>query len=258
VTVYKCDGEHKDWSPEEQACDFALVLVRSGAFRRRIDGIETLAEPLVAYLERPGSVYQVAHPRGGDICTAIGLSETTIDSIIDPSQVPSGSLLHIKPAEDLAHRLLLMRLRGRAEQDELLERTFALAGGLLRKQALQPDVCSVPTSLRRIADQVREALSDQPNLNLQELADLLGLSIYYVSRAFRSATGLTVSQYRLSVRAKLAMDRMESGESNLAALAIECGFSDQPHMTRTLRRETELTPFRLLKTLARKATDGPN
>src|SRR5260370_15752666 len=177
---------------------------------------------------------------------------------MEPSQVPSGSFFHIKPAEDMGHRLLLMRLRGRAEQDALLDRPFGLQGGLLRKQALQPDVCSVPTSLRRIADQVREALSDQPNLNLQEVADLLGLSIYYVSRAFRSATGLTVSQYRLSVRAKLAMDRMESGESNLAALAIECGFSDQPHMTRTLRRETELTPFRLLKTLARKATDGPN
>src|SRR5260370_31327510 len=89
VTVYKCDGEHKDWSPEEQACDFALVLVRSGAFRRRIDGIETLAEPLVAYLERPGSVYQVAHPRGGGICTALGLSEKTNGSIIQPSQMAS-------------------------------------------------------------------------------------------------------------------------------------------------------------------------
>jgi AraC-like DNA-binding protein len=52
------------------------------------------------------------------------------------------------------------------------------------------------------------------------------------------------------------MDRIEGGESNLSKIAAECGFADQPHMTRILRRETRLTPGRLRKTVARMTVDG--
>lgn len=246
VTIFECDGRHTGWSSDEPVSEFAVVLVRSGVFRRRVDGIETLAEPMAGYVERPGSIHQVAHPAGGDVCTAIALSAEAADSIIDPSRLANGSRIHIGAGEDLAHRLLLKRVREAAEQSELVERTVTLAGRALGRIApanfgLASDRC------KRMADQVREALNEEPNLDLHDLADLVGRSVYHVSRAFKSATGLTISQYRLSVRARLAMDLLEGGESNLARIALECGFGDQPHMTRTLRSQTSHTPRRLME-----------
>ena len=246
VTVVECDGGHAPWSSEEMVSEFALVLVRSGAFRRRVDGDEMLAEPQVGYLERPGSVHQVAHPAGGDTCTLIELSEDTIDSIVNLPRLPAGLPVHIDSRADVAHRLLLKRARDGADEHELVERALNLAGRALGRR----DAWTAPAASRRIADLVREALTDNPELKLQELAGLVGRSAYHVSRAFTRATGLTISHYRLRARARHAMDLLESADADLADVAAECGFADQPHMTRTLRRETTLTPRRFMRMVA--------
>lgn len=40
VAEVRCTGEEVGWSPEEAVTGFAVVLVRSGLFRRRVDGVE--------------------------------------------------------------------------------------------------------------------------------------------------------------------------------------------------------------------------
>ncbi|MGH2555109.1 MAG: helix-turn-helix domain-containing protein, partial [Actinomycetota bacterium] len=119
VTEIRCDGGSHGWSEEEIVTGFGIVLVRVGAFRRQVEGGELLADPMVAYCQLPGSVQQVAHPCGGDVCTVIGLSSWMVGSLIDPERLSRDAPLSVSSAVDFAHRLLLGGIRKGADRLEL-------------------------------------------------------------------------------------------------------------------------------------------
>ncbi|MGH2811401.1 MAG: helix-turn-helix domain-containing protein, partial [Actinomycetota bacterium] len=132
--------------------------------------------------------------------------------------------------------------------DEADPRVAALAGRLLEGQrAASPGPTRPGTAVRhrRLADQVREALAEAADLGLGDVARITGVSVYHLSRTFRAVTGLTLSRYRIRLRARQALERLAEGERDLAGLAADLGFSDQAHLTRTLRLETNVTPGRL-------------
>ena len=47
---------------------------------------------------------------------------------------------------------------------------------------------------------------------------------------------------RLCLRVEFACGRMVDGNTTLAEIASDAGFSDQPHFSRTFKQETGLTP----------------
>jgi AraC-like DNA-binding protein len=251
VSTFQCEGMEHEWSAEEPVGSFAVVLVRSGVFRRRVNGVELLVDRMVGYCELPGSTQQIAHPCGGDTCTAIELSEHELGSLIDPDRFRPGAPLLVAPFIDLAHRLLIKSIRQGADQAELGERATLLAGCLIESEHETPQTARPRRAAlyRQLTDRVREALSDDPHLGLTELASMNKVSIFHLSRVFRAVSGTTLSRYRTRLRARLAMDRIANGERNLAHLAADVGFADQAHMTRTLRHETKLTPGRLRSVL---------
>ena len=72
-------------------------------------------------------------------------------------------------------------------------------------------------------------------LTLQELADVTGLGVRQLCRAFRDATGHSPHQYMLRRRvehAKLLIGR----KLPLVEVALRCGFTDQSQLTRTFTR----------------------
>ena len=248
VSDVRCDGGVDRWSPEELVGSVGIVLLRTGSFRRRSDGVEVLVDPMVGYVQWPGSVQQVAHPCGGDVCTVIGLSHSMFGSLVDPDNLRRGVTLSVSPAVDLAHRLLIRRIHQKGEECEVAEHAVVLAGGLLEGRSGGSPGSSwarTSTRLRRLVDEVRRSLWEDPGLSLRDLAGIAGVSAYHLSRTFRAGAGLTVSRYRIRVRTRMALERLDEGERDLAGLAAELGFSDQAHLTRTLRHETDTTPARL-------------
>jgi AraC-like DNA-binding protein len=101
-----------------------------------------------------------------------------------------------------------------------------------------------------LADGVREALTEDPDRSLSDLARSLAVSPHHLSRVFRSVTGRTISRHRLHVRARNALERLAGGEHNLARLAADTGFADHGHLCRVLRHETGHTPSALRRGLA--------
>jgi AraC-like DNA-binding protein len=69
-----------------------------------------------------------------------------------------------------------------------------------------------------------------------------GLAPESVSRGFRRAYGISPRRYRLEARARRALALIGAGGAGLAAVAQECGFADQPHLTRTVSAMTGRTP----------------
>lgn len=227
-----------------------LVLARSGLFRREVDGAELVVDACSGYLNRPGSVQRMAHPAGGDVCTAFALDSATYDAITRGAGVPAEVAdrpVFTAPEVDLGHRLLAARARAGADAAELTERAFVVVGSVL--EDLLPDAVAAgyPCSARvaRSADTIRQAIAAEPRLGLTELARLAGLSPYHLSRTFRQVSGLTISRFRSRLMVRRALAQLADGRRDLAALAVETGFADQAHLTRTARRETGHTPAEL-------------
>lgn len=86
------------------------------------------------------------------------------------------------------------------------------------------------------------------NPNVDELAQMAQLSRFHFSRAFKRATGLAPHRYLMQLRVEhvcnAIMNRPADFES-LGTLAIQAGFADQAHMTRSVKQLTGRTPAAL-------------
>jgi AraC family transcriptional regulator len=65
-----------------------------------------------------------------------------------------------------------------------------------------------------------------------------------LTRSFRRAFGCTPGEYQRACRAEQARALLADGRLPLSAIAARCGYSDQSHMTRALRRHLGHTPSR--------------
>lgn len=75
-----------------------------------------------------------------------------------------------------------------------------------------------------------------------QLAAALNLSVSYFSHAFKQTMGVAPQVYVAHRRIELARQAMLKSRMPLAEIALNHGFCDQSHFTRTFRRETGLTP----------------
>ena len=256
VEDVRCPGHRRGWSAGEPVTRFGVVFPRSGVFRRDVDGFETVADSVSGYLQRPGSEQRIAHPRGGDRCTSITVSAETLQSLTDDTRLKTDRTdagLPIDATADLRHRELIARARRGAHSDELTERAITVVGDVLTGLAPAAVDAGFPAGAarrRRLVDEVRQALHEEPDLRLTELARLVGLSPFHLSRMFKQACGLTISAYRVRLRVRGALERLGEGERDLARLAVDTGFADQAHLTRRVRTETGDTPGRLRALLA--------
>jgi AraC family transcriptional regulator len=80
------------------------------------------------------------------------------------------------------------------------------------------------------------------NLGLSELAALAGCSLQHFKRAFRASTGTPPHRFLLALRIKRAQVLLTQNDMALAQIALECGFSSQPHFTSAFRRHTGASP----------------
>jgi AraC family transcriptional regulator len=94
--------------------------------------------------------------------------------------------------------------------------------------------------LRRVLEFLEAHVTE--DIGLDELAQLVGLSESQFARAFKVSTGLPPYQWCLRNRVKRAQEMLLNGSDSLADIAIQNGFADQSHFTKTFRRVTGKTP----------------
>ncbi len=97
-----------------------------------------------------------------------------------------------------------------------------------------------PFITKRVKDYIEEAL-DQ-GLVVEDLAAIAELSPFHFTRMFQLTMGVSPHQYVLSRRVQKAKDLLGDTHNTLSAIAFQCGFSSQSHLTTRFRRATGLTP----------------
>jgi AraC family transcriptional regulator len=100
--------------------------------------------------------------------------------------------------------------------------------------------CLAPWQLRRVSEYLNAHLGD--DVELHALSDLENLSRSYFSRAFKISTGFAPHQWLLQARIAKAKQLMLESHSPLAQIAIDVGFADQAHFTRTFGRAVGESP----------------
>jgi len=122
--------------------------------------------------------------------------------------------------------------------------SMALLLALSRLTAPEPRAIKhgqlAPWQLRRVTDYFAAHLAE--DVPLQILSDLVKLSRSYFSRAFKVSTGLAPHQWLLQARISKAKQLLLESDRPLAQIAIDVGFADQAHFTRTFRREAGESP----------------
>lgn len=91
-----------------------------------------------------------------------------------------------------------------------------------------------PWQARRVTRHIEANLAR--SLQLQELAEIAGLSCSYFSRAFKASFGETPHAFIIRRRIERAQHEMLLSDEPLAQIALVCGFADQAHLSRVFRR----------------------
>jgi len=78
--------------------------------------------------------------------------------------------------------------------------------------------------------------------NLRQWARAQGFAPETLSRGFGRAFGVTPARYRHEVRTQRAIGLLTDTCLSLAEIAADCGFADQPHLTRAITQVTGCPP----------------
>lgn len=160
--------------------------------------------------------------------------------------IPLGELRDAVGLLDALDRTTLLRLHNQlAETPALPDRVRLLEDWLTRRLTLEiatdPLVPETLGALRRAAGR----------LSIANLAGRYAISQRHLERRFHEQVGISPKAYARLLRvetARLNLKRLATEpDTNLAHLAVELGFYDQPHFIREFRAVVGMTPARYMK-----------
>lgn len=224
------------WSPDYVVASPRLVLPASGATEFRMAGQNVLLDGLTALGLPAGLLYQMKP-----------CADAARTSIVVSAQPGVGHALLASDAWALSPRAVwLLRRHWRAiGLGRAGESTQVLLQTVLR---YAPPVApfqgrSAPAVQRAQRFMVaRTAATDAAPWTLNDVADAACSSLFHLARSFRKHTGLSLHGYRQRLRLAAALQRLEEGERDIAALAHELGYSSQSHLGAAFVRELGVTP----------------
>jgi AraC family transcriptional regulator len=100
-----------------------------------------------------------------------------------------------------------------------------------------------PAVRRRLVDYI-ESRIDQP-LTLEALAEVASMGVWSFGKRFRATFQTSPHQYVLDRRLEKARQMLAVDRLPVKAIASECGFADQAHLTRVMRARLGRTPASL-------------
>lgn len=264
VRAYRCRACRGGPAAEERSDGNNIVLMQHGAFAKHIGQQSVTADVNQAVFFSKASVYRISHPADcGDRGSVFTPSPRVLNDIvreIDPRiddrpdrpfpfvTSPCGSSMFWR------HHAIAQRLEAAASGPldplwadvtvlqllaDVLESAFVKHGQppKRRRSAITADAVDRTESAKLyLARRLGERIT------LDDVASAVHVSPFHFARTFRQQTGIPVHRYLTHLRLRNSLQRLADGADDLAALALELGFSSHSHFTDTFRREFGCTP----------------
>ena len=80
------------------------------------------------------------------------------------------------------------------------------------------------------------------SVNAAGIADHFKLNVDYIGRLYKQAFGVTITEGIRHERLKKAREYLLHSDANISEIALECGFADQAHFSRSFKKQAGLTP----------------
>jgi AraC-like DNA-binding protein len=224
------------WSEPYRVQSPRLLVPLDDCFEVELDGQRgaVACDGATALWLTPAHTYRLRRPHGGRACMVIAFA-------VDAWPRAGRWALDLAHARQLRAAAAWLR-SGRADPlqvEDMLHRWLA--------QVMAPD--TGPGVAHLAVERAREFIASDPARadSLAVIARAAGCSSFHLARVFRRATGRSLHAYRLQLRLTRALDRLHAGDRNLAALALDLGFSSHSHFSAVFRGAFGSTP-RALRT----------
>ena len=264
VGAFRCPVNHPSFRDSGPTQRHIVVFPRTGVWIRHAGSRPFAADPAVVSIYNAGQEYTRApmHPEG-DRCDWFGLSDDMARDVARTADrrapVDSRRPFRFQYAESDARlycrqRILFDRLvAGSADSFEVEEEVLTIVSSVLRRASCER---ALPARLskahRELAQHARAELVRDATIpmSLSAFASRIGVSPWHLCRVFRAATGLSLHAFRLELRLRLALERLENPSADLSRLAHELGFSSHSHFTAAMRGRLGRTPSGFRKVLS--------
>lgn len=225
----------------------SVTVVLSGDIRETARSGEATGSALSVVVKPPGVEHADEVGPQGARTLQVAFAPEVAEEAADGAGLGRWRWLHVGPASPPLLGLARMIRSGHAAASELEDRVLDALAALGDDE---PADCGAPGWLARI----KEALDDEPDsgVGVRELARRVGAHPVSVSRAFRRAYGVTITEYRRRGRVRRAAARISDSAVSFSRIAHGTGHADHPHLCREFRRLTGFTPSEFRR-LARRA-----
>jgi len=228
---------------------WTVATVRRGAARFALEDTEQRAGSGELFVLEPDAVHTgVPAVPGGWAYQVLYLDPAVIPAWAEEGGSPRAARWVVFRDETLrrslavAHRALAGEPPGLAVDEAVLAAVDALRphlapGPPVRVRRSRPEHAAVRRARRHLEERWAEPVA------LAELADVAGLSRFELARTFRAQVGLPPHAFQLDLRVARARALLAAGEP-AAAVAAQCGFYDQAHLTRVFKQAVGVPPAR--------------
>jgi AraC-like DNA-binding protein len=230
------EGVAVDASPETICPDgrTEIVLHLGDPMRQRIEGadVDQPRNLLVAQMEGPVTIV----PTGRVSMVGARLVEGALHRLLPvPQDRLAGSILDLES---------MWSSWARSTADRVASEPSAMAGLNAFERALETLVPDRPSCHNRSMDAAIARLrASGGNISIERLAFACGLSRRQFERRFGERVGLSPRLFGRIVRFQRAFRHL--GTDSGAAIAARCGYADQAHLVREVRRFAGQTPTAL-------------
>ena len=233
-------GEHHCPSDTSGAVTEHTVIFPLASGRMVHDGIATFELPTTVTLQNAGEVVT----REGSHHAWMTADHTLLAEIIGGESqrpFPTGRIA-LDASLSVRQRALFHFARRFGAADPLTVEGESIAiieeiAAKIRAPRPAPLLCAV-------VERARTLLASQfaSTISLAELAQQVGVSSAYLSRAFRAATGETLHAFREDLRLRRSLDLLPDARGDFTRVALELGYSSHSHFSSRFHRHFGITP----------------
>jgi AraC family transcriptional regulator len=247
IGAFRSHPGDRDFADSGPTRGHLLVFPRTSVTITHADRETVVADPTVVMIYNRGQEYR----RGavspvGDRCEWFAYpAEAVLEARDDPDgdhERPFGDIMRA-PSDARSYLLASLAYAhvGGGDVDPLL--VEEATANLLDHVMSRSRPASVSRAHAALADATRRVLVSRfaERLSLEALALGVGVSAFHLARVFRRATGSTIHAHRTQLRLHAAVERL-ADTHDLAALALDLGFSSHSHFTSTFRSSLGVTP----------------